>query len=203
VRVLCDFLPKHPLNLYLFGQTPDNQESVLGKAVELAQNGRCESLNVMEDPDRPCGYAGGTVWTQMLRQRLGDCPVPIQQLAFPSRDGATMLHTYGEAIAIVAVAKKQGWETLGVVAQPLHQVRALWTTVSVALREYPSLRVYSVVGHPLPWGERVIHSQGTTAGIRASLIQGEAERLVAYRAKGDLVSEKEVLEYLERRDATN
>ena len=204
VRVLCDYLPKHPLNLYLFGQTPDNQESVLGKAVELVRAGTCESLNMMEDPDQFCGYAGGTNWEHELKQRLADHLVPIRQLSFPSRNGSKMLHTYGEAVAIVKEAKEQGWETLGVVAPPFHQVRAFVSTVSAALREYPSLRIYSLVGHTLSWEETAVHSQGTVIDLRKNLIQEEAERLAKYGGKdGDLVSEEDVLEYLRRRDSTN
>jgi hypothetical protein len=74
------------------------------------------------------------------------------------------------------------------------------TTVSVALREFPELRVYNRVGMALPWHETVFHSQGTLACTRSDLIHRELERIERYQAKGDLASTAEVFDYLTQRD---
>ena len=74
------------------------------------------------------------------------------------------------------------------------------TAVTLALREYPELYLYSLPGKPLPWQEEVTHSQGEVLGTRAELIAGEMNRIKTYYAKGDLASVDEVLEYLNRRD---
>jgi hypothetical protein len=79
-------------------------------------------------------------------------------------------------------------------------LRAFITTVSVVLREFPELRVYNRVGAALPWDETAVHSQGVLQCTRSELIHSELARIERYRNKGDLVSEREVLAYLQWRD---
>jgi hypothetical protein len=73
------------------------------------------------------------------------------------------------------------------------------TAVTVALREYPDLQLYSYPGVALPWQAGVVHSQGQTRGTRSELIAGEFERIRKYHEKGDLASVEEVLDYLNKR----
>ena len=87
-----------------------------------------------------------------------------------------------------------------VVSSPFHQERAFITMVTAALRQYPSLKLYSVPGAPQPWDEVVTHSQGTLQGTRAELIAEEQKRIEKYIAQGDLLPCEIILEYLRKRD---
>ena len=73
------------------------------------------------------------------------------------------------------------------------------TTVTVALSDYPELKVYSHPGRTQPWDETVTHSQGMLEGTRAELIAAEQERIEKYTAQGDLAPREEVLHYLQAR----
>jgi uncharacterized SAM-binding protein YcdF (DUF218 family) len=107
-----------------------------------------------------------------------------------------ILHTLIEARAVVRYAETNRYQRLIVVSAPFHQPRAFITTASVALREYPALKLYSVPGNAQPWDEVVTHSQGTLTGTRAGLIAQEAQRIETYTALGDLASRDKLLEYL-------
>ena len=73
------------------------------------------------------------------------------------------------------------------------------TAVTVALREYPELLLYSYPAVAMPWQEEVVHSQGTLKATRSELIHMEFERINKYQNKGDLASFEEVLTYLNNR----
>ena len=72
--------------------------------------------------------------------------------------------------------------------------------VTAALREYPSLKLYSHPGAPQPWDEVVTHSQGKLRGTRAELIAEEQMRIERYTAQGDLLPRESILAYLRTRD---
>jgi len=74
------------------------------------------------------------------------------------------------------------------------------TAVTVSIRAYPELLIYSYPGAAMPWQEEVVHSQGTLKARRRELIQNEMERIEKYQDKGDLASFEQVLNYLNRRD---
>lgn len=74
------------------------------------------------------------------------------------------------------------------------------TVVTVAMREYPSLKVYSYPGAPQPWDEVVTHSQGRLRGTRAELIAEEQKRIEKYTAQDELAPRAKILEYLRTRD---
>ena len=74
------------------------------------------------------------------------------------------------------------------------------TAVTVTLREYPELLIYSYPGEAMPWQEEVVHSQGTLKAKRRDLIQEELERIEKYQSKGDLASPEQVLSYLNKRE---
>lgn len=74
------------------------------------------------------------------------------------------------------------------------------TAVTVALSEYPELKLYSRPGRAQPWDEVVTHSQGVLQGTRAELIAAEQQRIEKYTAQGDLAGRNRILEYLRTRD---
>ena len=111
-----------------------------------------------------------------------------------------ILHTQIESQKVVRFAQAQGYQRLLVVSAPLHQERAFMAMVTAALREYPSLKLYSHPGAPQPWDEVVTHSQGKLRGTRAELIAEEQMRVERYTAQGDLLPRESILAYLRMRD---
>jgi hypothetical protein len=193
--VLCDTPPPTVTDgAYLFGQTEDNQESVFAAAGQLLTAMRTRRV-LLPHTEPMSGYPGFRAWQQALQgQGIGN----------PQMEGVTgitsaILHTLIEAEALVRFAKARGYGSLYVVAPPFHQPRAFMTAVTVALREYPDLQLYSFPGAALPWQAEVTHSQGQARGARSELIAGELERIRKYHDKGDLASVEAVLDYLDKR----
>ena len=183
--------------IYLFGQTPDNEDSVLTKAVEVYNQRRAKLIGFSTEKSGSAGYAGFQHWKDSLI--TADIPeniiVGINLLVLREN-----FNTLSEAEALIKEAKIRNWKKAYITAPAFHLPRAFITTISVVLREYPQLKVYSLVGIPLDWNERVRHSQGTTVGTRTELIMGELERIDRYHAKGDLVSLEKIFNYLGSRD---
>jgi hypothetical protein len=197
IQTLCDLPPATPADgAYLFGQTVDNQTSVFNTALDLVKENRIRQVLIPDSAPR-CGYPGFKAWHQaLIAQGLNPSTISgVPTASFPT------LHTRIEAIALVRYAKQENMSAVFVVAAPFHQLRAFMTTVSVALQEFPELRVYSRVGQTLPWYETVLHSQGTLECQRRELIHSELERIQRYQATGDLAPTAQILEYLGRRDA--
>jgi hypothetical protein len=76
------------------------------------------------------------------------------------------------------------------------------TAITVVLREYPALKLYSHPAFTMPWQEEAVHSQGTLKATRSELIHMELERINKYQKKGDLASFDEILTYLNNRQET-
>lgn len=197
VRVLSDSpIPWDSVDgVYLFGETQDNESSVLDRAARIWMKTRCQILVCDGETDH--GYPGYKLWREGLIMRS----VPSQWI-FPIHTLYEIgVNTLTEAQSLVREAGKNQWKTLVISAAPFHQLRAFITTVSVLLKESPLLRVYNQVGLPLSWNETARHSQGILTRKRSELIHSEFERIERYHQKGDLISPEEVLAYLEERDA--
>lgn len=198
IRTLCDTLPDRAVDgLFLFGQTEDNQQAAFETARLFLENGRTDKVLCL-GTKAMSGYPGFEVWKkEMLKQGIGEAqlvPVP------PVPATTELLHTLIEATSAVRYAKEQGYQSLAVTAAPFQQPRAFMTAITAALREYPELYLYSLPGKAMPWQEEVVHSQGKVQDTRAGLIAGEMERIACYHDQDDLISVKEALEYLNRRD---
>jgi len=195
-RALCDLRPKNPTNgAYLYCQTRSNQQSVFQAAQFLLNNPLTYKILVLNTKAKS-GFPGFAEWRQQLQQ-LGLSEEQIEGV----RDKETsMLNTLIESEAIVRFAKQHSYRSLFVVAPPFQQLRAFMTAVTVALREYPELLLYSYPGVAMFWQEEVIHSQGTLRAKRRDLIQEELERIEKYQSKGDLATPEQVLSYLNKRE---
>ena len=195
-RILCDPPPAKPVDAaYLFAETEPNQASVFAVGRALVKHGTVARL-LISDCTAKSGYLGAAAY----RQAMIAAGIPDQAITEAPMEPTDILHTLIEAQAVVRYAKTKGDRQLLIVAVPFHQERAFITTVSVALREYPELKLYSWPGNALPWDETVTHSQGTLRGSRAELIAGEQRRIEEYTAKGDLAPRSEILRYLRTRD---
>jgi len=195
-RVLCDLQPKNPTNgAYLYCQTRSNQQSIFQAAHFLLNNALTHRILILNTKAKS-GYPGFTEWKQQLHQ-LG---LSEEQIEGVLNKETSMLNTLIESEAIIRFARQHSYRSLFVVAPPFQQLRAFMTAVTVALREYPELLIYSYPSAAMSWQEEVIHSQGRLKAKRRDLIQEELERIEKYQSKGDLASPEQVLSYLNKRE---
>jgi hypothetical protein len=195
-RVLCDLQPKNPTDgAYLYCQTKSNQQSIFQAAHFLLNNTLTHRILILNTKAKS-GYPGFVEWKQQLHQ-LG---IYGKQIEGVLSKETLMLNTLIESEAIIRFAKQHSYHSLVIVAPPFQQLRAFMTAVTVTLREYPELLIYSYPGVAMPWQEEVIHSQGTLRAKRRDLIQEELERIEKYQSKGDLAPPEQVLSYLNKRE---
>ena len=195
-RSLCDLRPKNLTNgAYLYCQTRSNQRSIFQAAQFLLNNSLTSKILILNTKAKS-GYPGFAEWKQQLRQ-LG---LSVEQIEGVNNKETSMLNTLIESEALIRFAKQHGYRSLFVVAPPFHQLRAFMTAVTVALREYPELLIYSYPSVAMPWQEEVVHSQGILKAKRRDLIQEELERIEKYQGKGDLALFEQVLNYLNKRE---
>lgn len=195
-RTLCDTSPDTITDgAFLFGQTPDNQESVFQRAYQLLNEGFTRNILFADTPPIS-GYPGFTIWKEQLIQR----GLPREQIIGVPVKEKSILHTLIEAEAVISFAKENRFQSLYIVASPFQQLRGFMTAVTVALRIYPEIKLYGKPGYPLSWQDEVTHSQGKVTGTRSTLIAGELARISTYQQKGDLASVDAILGYLNSRD---
>ena len=195
-RTLCDLRPKNPTNgAYLYCQTRSNQQSIFQAAQFLLDNSLTYKILIL-NTNAKSGYPGFTEWKHQLQQ-FG---LSAEQIEGVVNKESSMLNTLIESEAIIRFVKKHRYRSLFVVAPPFQQLRAFMTAVTVALREYPELLIYSYPGVAMSWQEEVIHSQGTLKAKRRDLIKEELERIEKYQRKGDLTTPEQVLGYLNKRE---
>lgn len=196
IRALCDVRPNETTDgVYLFGQTEDNQDSVFLGAQHLLNQALIRKIYISQTGAKS-GYPGFETW----RAQLLALQIEPKQLQGVEIEDTPTLNTLVEAQALIKFAKRQGLTSLYVMAAPFHQIRAFMTAITVALGEYPTLKIYSQPGAALPWHQEVSHSQGTLIAKRSDLIKGELERIETYQRKGDLAGPADVLNYINRRD---
>ena len=193
-RVLCDTLPPAADFCFVFGQTADNQASVLQKAEQLLAQNRVKKIGFVQTQAMG-GYPGYDAWRGILSGK----GVRAEQVEGVPVENPTLLHTLIEAQAMACHVREKGYRTVCVLATPFHQLRAFMTAVTAVMAQNVTVQLFSVPGVALPWQEQVAHSQGNTTGTRQQLIAGELERIVKYIGQGDLATVETVLEYLDRR----
>lgn len=195
-RVLCDTAPDGSVDTaYLFGETKDNQESVLKAGALLYLTGPAEKIAI-------CGLAEGSGYPGVLswREKLISLAVPEEDILEVPPAPDFPPSTHAEALGLARFAKLHKWKSIYVIAPPLHQLRAFVTTVTEALKEYPEFLIYSFPGVPQNWEEHIVHSQGIQKGTRSELLAEELKKIEKYYKKGDLLSAEEILKYLNWRD---
>ncbi len=195
VRLFGEPVPLEVDVAYLFGETADNEMSVLHRAIGLYQTQWAPKL-VIPGIGAIAGYPGKWAWAS----KLVEYGVPSEAIAFAGGVEQTVSNCYTEAVHFVALAKASGWQRVAVIAPHFHLPRCFITMVSVALRDPLALQLYAVPGMPLPWQETVVHNQGVVNARRADLIASEFDRIAKYTEKGDLLPVARILEYLDARD---
>lgn len=196
-RILCDIRPDSPTNgAYLYCQTKENQQSVFQAARFLLKNSFTSQIWILHTNEKS-GFPGFDNW----KHQLQDIGVDENQIVGVTESETSSLHTLIESEALIRFAKQRDCTSLFVVAPPFQQLRAFMTAVSVAIKEFPELRIYSFPGSALPWQEEVFHSQGMLRASRSDLIHEEISRIKTYQNKGDLALFEPVLRYLNQREA--
>jgi hypothetical protein len=197
-RIFSDYRDprRGPFSLvYLYSETSDNADSCFLRAIELVRGEGVKAVGTAEGA-LGHGYDGFEASCKRLRALGWSDESPIQKILV---DG--VVNTLSEAQALVNRMKSVEGD-VGIVAPPFHIVRAFVTTITALKESGQERRIYALPGTPLEWGERVRHSQGELIGTRSELLQSELSRLQKYRTPefGNLLSPREVLEYLNWRD---
>jgi len=195
LRIFSDVLPEQTEAAYLFGQTEPNQDSVFSAGRDLVERRRVRRLWISD-----CRPKSGYLGAAASRRAMAEAGIPAEAIEEVPMEPTGILHTLIESEKVVDLAQTNSHARLIVISSPFHQERAFMTLVTVAMRLYPTLRVYSYPGAPQPWDRVVTHSQGTLTGTRAELIAEERRRIETYTAKGDIAGRAEILRYLRTRD---
>jgi hypothetical protein len=125
IRILCDIQPAAATNgTFLFGQTEDNDTSVLTKAQQLLETKQTALILFMHTPPAN-GYPGFEAWESQLIK----AGVARKQIAGVPLLQAPVLHTLVEAQSLMTYARQQNFESIYVTAAPFHQPRAFMTAV--------------------------------------------------------------------------
>jgi hypothetical protein len=196
LRIFADVPPAGTAEAaYLYAETEPNQKSVFAAGRELIERGQVRRL-LISDCLPKSGYIGAAAY----RAAMIAGGIPNAVIDEVPMEPTEILHTGIEADSVVGFAKARRYERLLVVSVPFHQERAFMSVVTAALREYPSLKVYSHPGASQRWDEIVTHSQGKLRGTRAELIAEEQKRIETYTAQGFLLPRSAILNYLRTRD---
>lgn len=196
LRLFSDVHPEiNTDGVFLFGQTEDNERSVLARSIELLNNSYTTRI-LFVDTLPMSGHPGYEAW----KNKLTEAGVKEDHITGVPLPETSIIHTLIEAEAFMHFARQNAYTHVYITAAPFHHLRAFMTAVTAALRIYPQIRLYSQPGIALSWSEEVAHSQGKIRGTRNELITGELDRIEKYGSKGDLASVEQVLAYLNNRD---
>jgi len=194
IKILFDVKPASKADAaYIFAQTSDNQKNLFDTALELYKNKDIGKIVICGEEGKT-GYPGFTNWQSKLVS-LGIKQEDI--IGFRTIDGS--INTLVEAEGLVDFAKKKNWSVVYAISTPFHQIRVFITIVSVLKKSHSYLNIFNKSAPAMPWNESVLHSQGILRALRAELIRHELERIKRYYKQGDLISSKEVLDYLNKR----
>lgn len=195
VRVLCDIIPPglSPNIAYIFAQTGFNQKSVLDTAPLLWKEKHIP-IGIRKNQESE-SYPGFDSWCDEL------CSRGIEKENIIGISSCPEVNTLSEARDLVSFARTRNFKSVCIIAPPFHQLRAFMTMVSVALKEFPGLRIYNRTANPLDWDETGVHSQGIVKGRRFQFLHSEWQRIERYSDKGDIAPIEKILKYLEWRDS--
>ncbi len=186
---------------YLVGETKDNAWSVFAEGVELLR--KCFVPKIaLQKGGNGFGYCGYNYSVECLKSH-GVLEREMEDIEYRFVFGDRIINTLTELITVVRFAKVKGWRRIYLVAPPFHQLRSFITAVTAVDHEYPRLKIYNRVGGPLPWNQKVVHSQGVLTGTRLEILAIEIANIQKYQKDGKpypLVSVERTLEYLEERD---
>lgn len=188
---------------YLFGHTPDNEDSLLVRGAELFDQRKIRQIllcgggpyRTPRSPEAPIAYSGEDAWRKILVEE----GVPEENIFGIPRP--LLSHTGTEAERLVLWARERRWLDLFIVALPMHMPRAFANAITQTLRLYPALRIWCKPGATLPYAENAVSSQGTVQGVRLfEGVSAEYDRLNAtWDNPLDIAPPDAIMEYILRR----
>jgi uncharacterized SAM-binding protein YcdF (DUF218 family) len=190
IRILCNTRPDGPADgAYLYCTTVDSQSSIFQTARLLISQAAAARIFIL-DAQAMSGYPG----VDQCRRRLREIGLPAEQIGQVPYGDAASINTLVESQALVRFAEARGMGSLVLVSPPFHQLRALMTAATVALKWLPQLALYSHPCAAMSGMESVAHSQGTLQAQRRQLIHQELARIRTYQDTGDLARFEAVLD---------
>ncbi|MBP9822430.1 MAG: hypothetical protein KBC81_03250 [Candidatus Pacebacteria bacterium] len=192
-RILCDIRPEQTEIIYIFGQTKDNESLVLDEVSELWNKMGVSTKIMIDQGTTNHGYPGYHTWLSALLKN----GVPAENII--PLDIPADLNTLTESEALTDYMSQKKISSATIICPPFHQVRAFSTLVSSIIKKNLSIKIYNKPSDPKDWQANVFHSQGVLEASRKELIQEETKRIETYHKKGDILSVKEILEYLDSR----
>ncbi len=202
-RILRDEPPPERIDaICFFGQTQENDQKSLKNIAERwkARGGEYDPAVLVGECERiergNLVVRGSDAWIRDLEDAGVEenwiYPYPMSTKVPPSTDA--------EALGMVPVIKENGWTRLVITVPPLHAVRAFVSLVSACKKNgLDDVLIWSAPSETLAWDENVFHSGSMPSAPRVEQIPGEFAKVTAYCAKGDHLTAKEVLTYLQAR----
>jgi hypothetical protein len=195
----CPEAPGEILKMaFVFRLPPGASKEIAIHCSRLFETGTVESFGFVDSP-AASGAEGADAFTKELIE-AGVPPKAICPLPYIYPDDH--INTYFEAHSFARWLREETVLRVlrvGVVAQPYHLPRGYLSLVSCLEREgfsAGSLDVYPLPAPIQSWAQPVVHSQGTTKGTKWQIVRGEADRVLRYGEKGDLISVSRGLEWL-------
>lgn len=194
-RVFCDVRPHRKADvIYIFGESLDNEDSVLEAGISLWKSGRARLVCI------PSQSAFWLTRYKVWKKRLMSGGVPESRIFGIPLSSDFPPSTDAEASGIADSAKLHNWENIYITASPLHHLRAFISTISALERKKIKLNIFNHIGIAQSWNKNIVHSQDIQHGTRRELIYNEIRKIEHYFQKGDLISSKNALKYLDSRD---
>lgn len=103
-------------------------------------------------------------------------------------------NTLEQAIEVIQLAKKSGWERIILVASHYHQYRAFLTFLKQQQLNLPNLIIYNCPANDLPWFEQ------NNWGKRIDLLADEFKKIEIYKLNNHLATYKEAIQYYKWRE---
>lgn len=176
---------------------------ILQGGLTLMKEGRVRALHMCgggpyrATPESPVAFAGFPAWHEWFKLHgvIPDQVIEIPRLSHP-------WHTGAEAREFIKLAKQKRWERVFIVAPPFHITRCLANAVTFAKRLDVKVRIYCIPGPADPWHENTLYAQGKERLARLDSVASEYKKLDEFYDNDlDLISAREVLEYLAWRDS--
>ncbi len=171
--------PDHADAVFLIPNTEDNESSIFEGARELYVRGICSDFLILDGAEDN-GYPGFDNWYSRFEPMVPNariCMVPIAD-----RHG---VNTLSKFVALMPYAKEKGIGSIYIVAAQFHQLRAFMTGASVALRDYPLLKIYVHPAAEMAWDMVVTHSQGIKRATRRDFVGIELGQIIKYQNDGE------------------
>jgi len=200
--IYCDDLPDSSTQAdaaVIFGKTIANTHSLTEALVRIYME---EKVRERESIGISAGFSLGEKivpsYEELVEILRRDIPVGDVVFQFPLSE-KFLPSTDADAWGLVGYAQERGMKSVILVAPPLHKFRAFVSLASAIIKAKSGLIAWNWTCDIRDWNEKTVHSQTAPLDKRLNLLAGELEKIGRYYRKGDLVSAREILDYVARR----